>query len=221
MLSEDRLAFVLSLDLYSLDFINIPATLHYGNLETQPTIIICEKIISDYEKLGEIFRNNNSQIYFYFKKNSAHNGKDLIINPDNLSVTLWILMDKRKNSLFITFVILVNICGKCSEYPTHFTSTLMKCHIVTDLESNVRKTANISYIGLRLHFSCLSPCATGVATKLGLSIDVEPVAGVRDPAGPVHGGVLGELHDAFVPQLAHVHLEQSRIIETIRQDRTK
>ena len=128
MLSEDRLAFVLSLDLYSLDFINIPATLHYGNLETQPTIIICEKITSDYEKLGEIFRNNNSQIYFYYKKNSAHNGKDLIINPDNLSVTLWILMDKRKNSLFITFVILVNICGKCSEYPTHFTSTLMKCH---------------------------------------------------------------------------------------------
>ena len=52
MLREDRLAFVLSQDLYSLDFINIPATLLYGNLETQPTIIICDKVTSDVEKLG-------------------------------------------------------------------------------------------------------------------------------------------------------------------------
>ena len=52
MLREDRLAFVLSQDLYSLDFINIPATLLYGNLETQPTIIICDKVTSDGEERG-------------------------------------------------------------------------------------------------------------------------------------------------------------------------
>ena len=70
---------------------------------------------------------------------------------------------------------------------------------------------NISSIGLRLHF-LVSPCAAGVAAELWLPIDVEPVAGVRDPAGPVQGGVLGELHDALVPQLAHVHLEQCNVV---------
>ena len=39
---------------------------------------------------------------------------------------------------------------------------------------------------------------------------MEPVVGVGDPGGPVHGRLLRHHHDALVPQLAHVHLEREQ-----------
>ena len=56
----------------------------------------------------------------------------------------------------------------------------------------------------------VSPGAAGVATQLRLPVDMEPVVGVPDPGGPVGGRLLRQLHDALVPQLAHVHLEREQ-----------
>ena len=50
-----------------------------------------------------------------------------------------------------------------------------------------------------------SPCSTGVAAQLRLTVDIEPVGGVAHPVGPVGGG--GDLEDTLVPQLPHVDLQ--------------
>ena len=79
----------------------------------------------------------------------------------------------------------------------------MKCQSVSQ--------ENTRHFLLNRHCILLvSPGAAGVAAQLGLPVDVEPVAGVGDPGGPVGGRLLRQLHDALVPQLAHVHLEREQ-----------
>ena len=86
----------------------------------------------------------------------------------------------------------------------------MKCHCLTLSDFQSQENTKHFFLKLDCIFLLVSPGAAGVAAELRLPVDVEPVGGVGDPGGPVGRGLLGELHDALVPQLAHVHLEREQ-----------
>ena len=64
------------------------------------------------------------------------------------------------------------------------------------------------FVTFEIPASFSSPCATGVTTQLRLSVNIEPVRGVGDPAGPV--GVARYLQYTLVPQLTHVDLQSEQ-----------
>ena len=64
------------------------------------------------------------------------------------------------------------------------------------------------FVTFEIPASFSSPRATGVTTQLRLSVNIEPVRGVGDPAGPV--GVARYLQYTLVPQLTHVDLQSEQ-----------